>query len=466
MNLVSGLEGCSVLKEVVLRWLDECSAVYLDSAVCNCEIRPSILRVFESKIVLRQQYTRGNASFHRSVSKLLIGFQYQSKNFENNIVNPWCESKINWCVSRSISITSLHFEDIDLAEPMNVDLHSLNLENVVELEISERPLNYPEHHRHNCGTTVSEKAKRRRLSQQERCNALSAIINRFPKLISLSVDNTSAVTFDCFVKISNHILNQVHLLVVQLKCDSGSVSDLLNLFAKHCKNLLVLNIDDSLSYFRDELLQKAVSTALVQLVLNNNRVEDFSMHSNPIASFDLFRALSQHCLDLRYVKCTVLWDYTDVIHFAAIINACKKLLRLEITGISDCDILYCLRQGLMLKCINISGDIISSAHLISLFHGIHLPLTKIRIWGMKEFHPDVLIAIGENNPSLQLFLTVECEFSCVDLNEVQKILKEFCRQVKVDIINSNTGNGKYLSWASVYSEFAFTKASPKFKTKF
>jgi hypothetical protein len=119
----------------------------------------------------------------------------------------------------------------------------------------------------------------------------------------------------------------------------------------------------------------------------------------------------------------------------------------------------------MLRCINVTDVHICSSYLNVLFQALHAPLTKVRLWGVKQLHPDVLICIGKKNPMLQLLITMECDFAFPEATSLQ-VLKQMCPAVKIDNINSNRGIGKLVvsaNWASMYSQFAFTKASPKLK---
>lgn len=427
MSIIEGLEGVSILREIVFRWLDCEDVGRLDSAACNLYDRDALLSVLKFPVL--RTYLKGDKLYHRSVSKLCLMCKYdldESPDTTTNELIKWCVAKLSWCLTRDINITSLLLQDIDLANSLHM-FNCLNLNGVIEIEIVEKTVYhyeyyYPDLDRNDLLVPRLFAAR----NEAKRSNNLSDMINKCPQLTALVLDNSVSMCFECVVQVKYSILRQLIKLHIDIRLEHTSMVDLIEHLAEHCVALIVIDISSTVWFDNinpDSNEQCGLREALVQLIKNNPQIEDYSHGLDARVTSSALIALTENCKKLKYVRCTVIfWEFIDFDPLTQMLNSCSELIRVEVlAGDYQCDILYSKSTGMMIRCHDVMMP-----ELMSMFRQIMVPLNAIRLWGLRNCTEELFVCIAENSfIDIGHVLTLECRFS-------------FDEQVVVDILRRCT----------------------------
>jgi hypothetical protein len=435
MNLFD-LDQASVLNGLIFFWIDEESVGLLDVAVCNHILRKYFFEILA--VSPKKQYFLHD-NYHRSFSKLYLRYKFcKTREFENELKS-FGLSKLNWCISRRIQLTLLHIEKIDMACSTENSVDNIASRDVVCLSVEEQTV-YPD--------------DRDRIRNTFRAATLARIINRCPKLIALTVNNSSAVSGECFQQIDDSILAKLNKLSLEIKCcDNPAISTLFNQLAHKTGFLLLLKISDALCFrTKNKNAKNLALTALITLLSRNPLLEDLNLDLGTTLTSEILECVAKKCKNLKYVIFTFLqWtDYSHLSFIASIINNCVNLCDFKLQGhYTGCDIYYNDRLGLAMGYFDDNMIELKHDHIIGLFGNFHKSLYQIKMYGFNCLDNESLECIGQNHSRLQNFVTVMCGNKMFRTSNTPKmVLANYCSQAQVDTWEEDSISPKY-TWATV-----------------
>jgi hypothetical protein len=393
-------------------------------------------------------------------------------------------SKIHWCHARCIKISALYLNELDLFDICGDLIESLTLDFVVELEVHEKSTFFDYDKVNN--KIQSPSAKRletiaaKTIVWPRKSVNLVSLINRCPKLIALTITNSDIVTQECFVRVYENILKQLTKLVLEIP-KTSSVQALIRLLGSRCRELVIMSLVmnklepcDEVLFSTTDATKSALSNALILLIENNPNLEEYKLDNLMVVLPTTIESLADHCKNLRYVTCCISRTGSGLTHVPMLLNNCKGLLKLNLTGgycsSARYDVVFSLKEGILVRFYSPAGIINNDKDILKqLFELLQIKLLTIRIWGLSEISTALWMCIGEQNCQLVRLITADCSFAFAEKN-CTIMLKSSCPALRVENILPRDGRNNNLTrgglWASMCLNFAFNTQNPKVMIKF